>query len=94
MRCHKSSAILVVTTLAVSSLVLGWSVASRLLAGPVDAAASTAIDSATAENLPPRLASSGAKASLFYPVMKSRGPMPGGKLVAKPLYRTADSNDR
>jgi hypothetical protein len=37
------------------------------------------------EDLPPKLDSEEAKASLLYPRMKTRGPLPGGGLTAKPL---------
>jgi hypothetical protein len=80
---QKGSAVLLVTLLIVSVTLLGWSVVSTWQASK--SISNPAIDSATAENLPPRLGSDEAKASLFYPVMKSRGPQPGGKLVAKPL---------
>jgi hypothetical protein len=80
---QKGSAVVLITILIVSVMLLGWSVVSTWQSSK--AVSNSAIDSATAENLPPRLDSDEAKASLFYPVMKSRGPQPGGKLVAKPL---------
>lgn len=82
---QKGSAVLLVTVLIVSITLLGWTIVSTWHSSQSRNLASGAIDSATAENLPPKLDSKDAKASLFYPVMKSRGPQPGGKLVARPL---------
>jgi hypothetical protein len=82
---QRGSTVLLVAVLAVSVVLLGWSVMSTWHASQSTNAATGAIDSAAAENFPPKLDSKEAKASLFYPVMKSRGPQPGGKLVAKPL---------
>jgi len=78
-------AVLLVTILAMSATLLGWSIVSTWRAAQVYSLTAADINAAGSENLPPRLESDEAKASLFYPVMKSRGPQPGGKLVAKPL---------
>lgn len=82
---QKGSAVLLIAVLIASVVALGLTVASTWQTAKAKAGRGGAIDSATAENLPPRLDSDEAKASLFYPVMKSRGPQPGGKLIAKPL---------
>jgi|GEM_PF-3040191 len=86
---QRGSAVLLITVLVASIALLGWSIVSTWHSSQSRNLATGAIDSATAENLPPKLDSKEAKASLFYPVMKSRGPQPGGKLFAKPL--TSDS---
>ncbi len=82
---NRGSAVLLIAVLVVSVALLTWSVISTWQSSKLSAAAASARGSATAEDLPPRLGSDEAKASLFYPVMKSRGPQPGGKLVVRTL---------
>lgn len=74
------------TMLVMSIILVGCSMISTWL--PSKAIPNGMIDSATAKNLPLRLGSDEATGSLFYRVMKSRGPQPGGALVAKPLDST------
>jgi hypothetical protein len=86
MKNQINSAALLVTMLFVSVVLLSWSIISTWRAtGP---GAHAGIDIANAEGLPPSVSSNEAKASLFYPAMKSRGPLAGGKLMAKPLAAT------
>lgn len=83
MKNQINSAALLVTILFVSAVLLSWSVISTWRT--LTAGAPTGIDLASAEGLPPSIGSNEVKASLSYPSMKSRGPLPGGKLMAKPL---------
>jgi hypothetical protein len=82
---QRGNVALLATILIASAVLLGWSVVSTWQSAKAHVVAAGSINAATAESLPPRLDSDEAKASLFYPVMKSRGPQPGGKLVVRPL---------
>jgi hypothetical protein len=82
---EKGSAVLLITVLVVSVALLTWSVVSTWQPSKDSSTTASIMDSAKAEGLPPRVGSDEAKASLFYPVMKSRGPQPGGKLVVRPI---------
>jgi hypothetical protein len=82
---ERGSAVLLITVLIVSVALLSWSVVSTWQASRHNDATASMIGSAKAEGLPPQLGSDEAKASLLYPVMKSRGPLPGGKLAVRPL---------
>ncbi len=82
---ERGSAVILVSILILSITLLAWSVISTWHASLDNAASSSMLESAKAEGLPPRLDSEEAKASLFYPVMKSRGPQRGGSLAARPL---------
>jgi hypothetical protein len=82
---ERGSAVLLITVLIVSVALLTWSVVSTWQSPKQSGASASSIESAKADNLPPRLDSDEAKASLFYPVMKIRGPQPGGKLVVRPI---------
>jgi hypothetical protein len=86
MKQQKNSAVLLVTMLFVSVVLLSWSVISTWRA--TGDGGNSGIEIANAEGLPSSVSSNEAKASLFYPAMKSRGPLAGGKLMAKPLAAT------
>lgn len=86
MKDQRGSAVLLCTVLVVSIALLAWSVVSTWRQESLPGAKKEAIaNSQSTEQLPPPLESKGAKASLFYPVLKARGPQPGGTLVSKPL---------
>lgn len=83
---QNGNAVLLITILLVSTVLLGWSIFSTWQTTQASATAHRSSKPVSADGqLPPKLESEEAKASLFYPAMKSRGPLPGGKLVAKPL---------
>jgi hypothetical protein len=94
MRNQRGSAVLLCTVLVVSIALLAWSIASTwrqesaAAAGRQNAAQQNSVtNSHSAQRLPPPLQSDAAKASLFYPLLKARGPQPGGSLVSKPLIQ-------
>ena len=78
-----------VTMLCMSVALLGWAVLSnwtqREIAQNEPKAAIDGRPSAIRDHIPPQLDSRSVKASLRFPAMISRGPQPGGDLVAKPL---------
>jgi len=83
---QRGRAVLLITILCASVALLAWSVFStwkQVASSSTTSSSATIGESAT--NLPPPLDSAAAKAKLFYPVMKSRGPQPGGSLQSKPL---------
>jgi hypothetical protein len=91
MRNQRGSAVLLCTVLIVSIALLTWSVVSTWRQdGAPSSTRQTASNSESNDLLPPPLESKGAKASLFYPVLKGRGPQPGGALVSKPLRQQPD----
>ena len=86
MTTKRGSSTLLVTVLVTSVFLLAWSILSMWHhSGTKLGNHATAKNSSTSEALPPPLDSKGAKASLFYPVLKARGPQPGSNLVSKPL---------
>jgi hypothetical protein len=95
MRNQRGSAVLLSTVLFLSIVLLAWSVVSTWRQDTASGASpQTAINTTSSDQLPPPLESKGAKASLFYPILKARGPQPGGNLVSKPLrqQRVAEQN--
>lgn len=95
MRNQRGSAVLLCTVLIVSIALLAWSVVSTWRQdGTSDATQPTIANAQSADKLPPPLESKAAKASLFYPVLKARGPQPGGSLVSKPLMQQRDSQPK
>lgn len=86
MNKQRGGSTLLFTVLMVSVVLLAWSILSTWHQGPTRASSPSATAVANAgDKLPPPLESKGAKASLFYPVLKARGPQPGSNLVSKPL---------
>jgi hypothetical protein len=86
MKTQRGGALLLCSILLVSSALLAWSVISTWRgASGSSQARQTAANSSANEQLPPPLNSKGAKASLFYPVLKARGPQPGSNVPSKPL---------
>jgi hypothetical protein len=86
MKGQKGRAVLLVTVLLTSVALLAWSVLStwqQSKKGPMIETSAAITETSSA--LPPPLDSKAAKAKLFYPVMKARGPQPGGGLQSKPL---------
>lgn len=77
------------TMLCMSVALLGWAVLSnwtqREIARNEPSATMGGRPSAVRDSVPPQLDSRSVKASLKFPKMISRGPQPGGDLVAKPL---------
>jgi hypothetical protein len=86
MKNQRGGAILLCAILIASAALLTWSVVSTWRGEKSPKATSlSASNSQSDDKLPPPLESKGAKASLFYPVLKARGPQPGNSVVSKPL---------
>lgn len=93
MRQQKGRSTLLLTVLVTSIALLVWSVLSTWRQAEMPSESQTASTTQSpiqsqGEALPPALEAKGAKASLFYPVLKGRGPQPGSNLVSKPLIPT------
>jgi cytochrome oxidase assembly protein ShyY1 len=86
MKRQTGRAVLLVTVLLTSVALLAWSILSTWQQSHREATIESAasINEASGD-FPPPLDSKAAKAKLFYPIMKSRGPQPGGDLQSKPL---------
>jgi hypothetical protein len=95
MKNQRGSAVLLCSVLIASIVLLAWSVVSTWRQESASSTKREAIANAqSTEQLPPPLESKGAKASLFYPVLKARGPQPGGTLVSKPLIPQRTTHPR
>lgn len=89
MRNQRGSAVLLCTVLVVSIALLAWSIVStwRQESAAASGQQNNIANAQSSEQLPPPLNAKAAKASLFYPLLKARGPQPGGSLVSKPLIQ-------
>lgn len=86
MKSQRGSSVLLLSVLLTSVILLAWSILSTWRHSDIASSAQATTTAAASSNtLPPPLNSKGAKASLFYPVLKARGPQPGGSVVSKPL---------
>ena len=85
MKSQRGSSVLLLSVLLTSVILLAWSVLSTWRQDAASSSAQTTTAAVSGDTLPPPLNSKGAKASLFYPVLKARGPQPGGSVVSKPL---------
>jgi hypothetical protein len=95
MKNQRGRVVLLITVLLASVALLAWSVFSTWRQATPGASPDPAASLADAGgNLPPPLTDRAAKAKLFYPVMKPRGPQAGGTLQSKPLMATLPRVDQ
>jgi cytochrome oxidase assembly protein ShyY1 len=93
MRHQRGRAVFLVTALLASFALLAWSVLSTWQQSKNSSGTdSSAAVAEASSSLPPPLDSSAAKAKLFYPRMKARGPQPGSDLQSKPLMARMPSD--
>jgi hypothetical protein len=76
---------LLVGVLCASVALLAWSVLSMWSTARNSGPRAEISPGKAAEPMPPALDSKGAKASLSFPVLKGRGPLPGKDVESKPL---------